>query len=263
MMNRDTKDPASHQRWQWSTASIVVAGVALFIALGGSAVAATGLIHSKDIARGAVTSKTIKNGTIRSWDLNRKTRRSLKGARGATGATGAAGSTGSTGATGVNGSTGSAGAPGTPGNDGSDGIDGIDGTHGSDGIDGTDGTNGTDGIIAPLSATNGVVVLPAVGEPVVVVALEVPAGNYLVMAKTQLFQSGAGDSIDCWLKTGLTQGGTTLDQVAFKLGAALAEIPVSLQAVTTTSPTGFHVECDMTTAIGRADKSSLIAVPIG
>lgn len=148
----------------------------------------------------------------------------------------------------MNGSTGSTGAPGTPGNDGSDGID---------------GTNGTDGIIAPLSATNGAVVLPAVGLPVVVVALTVPPGDYVVFAKTQLSQSGAGDMIDCWLNTGLTQGGTTLDQVAVKSQAALAALPVSLQAVTTTSPGALHVECDMTTAVGGADKSSLIAIPIG
>jgi hypothetical protein len=42
--------------------SIVVAGAALFIALGGSAVAANSLIHAGDIAPGAVTSKAIKNG---------------------------------------------------------------------------------------------------------------------------------------------------------------------------------------------------------
>jgi hypothetical protein len=84
----------------------------------------------------------------------------------------------------------------------------------------------------------------------------------VVLAKTQLSQTGAGDMIDCWLHTGLTTGGDTLDQVSIKSQAALAALPVSLQAVTTTSPTALHVECDMTTAVGAADKSSLIAIPI-
>ena len=45
--------------------SIVIVGAAaiLFVALGGSAVAKT-LIRAGDIATGAVTSKTIRNGTI-------------------------------------------------------------------------------------------------------------------------------------------------------------------------------------------------------
>ena len=43
---------------------------------------------------------------------------------------------------------------------------------------------------------------------------------------------------------------------------ALAAIPVSLQAVTTTSPTQLSVECDVTTANGSASFSSLIAIPV-
>jgi hypothetical protein len=44
---------------------------------------------------------------------------------------------------------------------------------------------------------------------------------------------------------------------------ALAAIPVSLQAVTTTSPSQLSVECDVLTANGAANFSSLIAIPIG
>ena len=43
---------------------------------------------------------------------------------------------------------------------------------------------------------------------------------------------------------------------------ALAEVPVSLQAVTTvTSNSQFSVECDMRTADGTASFNSLIAIP--
>ena len=90
------------------------------------------------------------------------------------------------------------------------------------------------------------------------VSLTVPAGNYVVLAKTQLTHSGAGDTVDCVLKA----GATAIDQVAMKTLPALAAIPVSLQAVTTTSPTQLSVECDVTTANGSASSSSLIAIPV-
>lgn len=44
--------------------STILAGAALFVVLGGSAVAAKGLIHAGDIATGAVTSRAIKNGAV-------------------------------------------------------------------------------------------------------------------------------------------------------------------------------------------------------
>ena len=47
------------RRW-WPTPSIVIAVAALFVVLGGSAVAANGLIHAGDIAPGAVTSRAIR-----------------------------------------------------------------------------------------------------------------------------------------------------------------------------------------------------------
>jgi len=57
-----SRAPRSHQRRLWPSPSILIAGAALFVALGGSAAAVTGLIHSGDIAPGAVTSKGIRNG---------------------------------------------------------------------------------------------------------------------------------------------------------------------------------------------------------
>src|ERR1044072_1097191 len=62
MKTRAAKNSGNRERPRWPTPSIVVAGAALFIALGGSAVAANSLIHAGDIAPGAVMSKTIRNG---------------------------------------------------------------------------------------------------------------------------------------------------------------------------------------------------------
>ena len=59
---RNTGDRA--RRWLPTSSSILLAGAALFIVLGGSAVAATGLIHASDIAPGAVTSRAIRAGAV-------------------------------------------------------------------------------------------------------------------------------------------------------------------------------------------------------
>jgi hypothetical protein len=87
----------------------------------------------------------------------------------------------------------------------------------------------------------------------------VPAGNYIVLAKTQLFQTGAGDSVECLLKAGTT----TLDQAGMKTLPALASVPASLEAVTTiaVSPTTLSVQCSVSVANGTANYSSLIAIP--
>jgi hypothetical protein len=266
MMNRAARSTGNHERRRGPTPSIAVAGVALFIALGGTAVAAAGLIHSGDIAPGAVTSKAIRNDGVKPWDLNTRTKELLHGAKGVAGAKGDTGVSGSPGANGANGPSGANGADGTNGANGANGANGpngangADGTNGTDGTDGTNGTDGTDGTIAPLSATRGLTALPTASPPTTVVDLAVPAGNYVVLAKTQLSHTGAGDTINCTLKA----GSTTIDQVSMKTLPALAAIPVSLQAVTTTtSPSTLSVECAVVTANGSANFSSLIAIPTG
>jgi len=258
-MNRATRSHRDHERRRWPPPSIFLAGAALFVALGGSAVAATGLIHAGDIAPGAVTSRAIKDGAVEVKDLSTTTRALLR--VGGSGAAGPAGSNGANGANGPNGANGTQGLDGTDatdGLDGTDGINGLDGTDGVDGTDGTNGTNGTNGTIAPLSARAGLVELPTSAPLTSVVSLAVPAGNYVVLAKTELSHAGAGDTVECVLKA----GATTIDQVAMKTLPALAAIPASLQAVTeVTTPTQLNVECKVKVANGSADFNSLIAIP--
>lgn len=251
MFNRTARSPRRDERKRRPTPSIIIAGIALFIALGGSAIAAKGLVQSKDIATGAITSPKIKDGAVELRDLSASTQQSLQGGGGATGATGEPGPSGASGSNGANG------ANGANGPNGANGVNGVDGT---DGIDGVDGTDGIDGTIQPLSATQGTTALPTGTPPTTVVSLAVPAGNYVVLAKSQLTHSGAGDTVDCLLKS----GSTTLDQVAMSTLPALAAIPMSLQAVTTAaSPTQLSVTCDVLTANGTASSSSLIAIPTG
>jgi hypothetical protein len=290
-MKRAVKSFRDQQRRWWPTPSIVLAGAALFVVLGGSAVAANGLIHAGDIAPGAVTSGAIRSGAVEPRDLSSATRALLvsgpgatgakgdngssgasggngsvgpsgangaNGANGPNGANGADGAKGSNGVDGTNGANGANGPNGANGANGSDGTDGVDGAKGTNGTNGVNGTNGTNGTIASLSAKQGATALPTGPTATTVVELTVPAGNYVVLAKTQLSHTGAGDSVECALKA----GATTLDQIAMKTLPALAAIPASLQAVTTTgSTTQLSVQCTVAVANGAANFSSLIAIP--
>ena len=69
---RNTPGTRSHQ-WR-PTRSSVIAGAALFLALGGSAFGASGLIQAGDIAPGAVTSRAIRAGAVQPIDLSAGTR---------------------------------------------------------------------------------------------------------------------------------------------------------------------------------------------
>ncbi len=81
--------------------STVVAAIALFVVIGGSATAASGLINGKKIKPGTITAKQIKNKTITKSKLAPATVKSLKGAKGPAGAKGATGAAGPAGADGV------------------------------------------------------------------------------------------------------------------------------------------------------------------
>jgi hypothetical protein len=134
------RSPIKLRRWKrWPTPSILAAVAALFVALGGTALAANSLIHAGDIAPGAVTSRAIRNGGVQPGDLSAGTRALLQ-------AGGLAGAKGETGSAGANGANGANGAHGANGPNGANGANGVDGT---DGVDGTNGTDGIDGTIAP------------------------------------------------------------------------------------------------------------------
>ncbi len=181
------------------------------------------------------------------------------GPNGANGANGAEGPKGTNGANGANGANGPNGANGANGVDGTNGKDGTDGTNGTNGAKGTDGTNGINGTVKPLAAKQGITALPTGPGATTVVELVVPAGNYVIFAKSELSHTGAGDSVECILKA----GATSLDQVAMKTLPALAAIPASMQAVATTvgPATSLTVQCTVAVANGSANFNSLIAIP--
>ncbi|HSS37862.1 MAG TPA: hypothetical protein VLT58_03740 [Polyangia bacterium] len=88
----------------------VAATLALFLALGGAAYAAT------QLPKNSVGTKQLKAGAVTAAKINKKTRNKLRGAQGPAGPQGKTGKTGKTGpkgATGAQGKTGAAGADGT------------------------------------------------------------------------------------------------------------------------------------------------------
>jgi hypothetical protein len=116
------------------TSSHLIAMLALFVALGGTAGAAgvklitgsgikNGSLTGVDIKRGSITGKQLRNGSITGLDIRDGTLRStdfsaadlaqLVGAKGNTGATGAQGPAGAKGDTGAIGPQGATGAPAT------------------------------------------------------------------------------------------------------------------------------------------------------
>jgi hypothetical protein len=98
-----------------------LAALALFVALGGSSIAAPvrALVAGKDIRKDAVTTRHVKDGSLRATDF--RAGDLPAGAQGATGATGAQGDTGAAGPQGPAGPTGPQGPKGDKGEKGDTG----------------------------------------------------------------------------------------------------------------------------------------------
>jgi hypothetical protein len=237
----------------------VLTAVLLVLAVTCGTVGANALLTGADVKNGSLTGSDIKAGSLGASVLSATARSELHGQKGSTGSQGAAGRAGAPGDTGASGVAGAVGAIGATGATGATGAIGVAGAPGVNGSNGTNGTNGANGTVTPLVATNGLVALVTSAPLAPVVSLSVPAGKYVVLAKTQLTHSGAADTVTCTLQS----GSTTIDQSAIKTLPALASVAVPLQAVTTvvTSPTLLTVQCIVAVANGSANFSSLIAIP--
>jgi len=147
--------------------STVVACLALFIAIGGSAYAAKDLLTGKDIAKNTLTGKNVKNGSLKKADLNKKAVASLQGAKGAKG---------------------------------EKGDQGANGEQGPQGIQGVPGTNG---VVTPQEARDDNPEPVTNGTEEVVLSKTVPAGAYAVTAEADSFSVGTGIG-GCGLAAGAT-----------------------------------------------------------
>ena len=202
-MKRAVRRLRGQQRRWWPTPSIVLAGAALFVVLGGSAVAANGLIHAGDIAPGAVTSGAIRSGAVEPRESQHRHASTaaaspaapvrpaerIDGANGRT-APWAKVRTGQT----ANGATG-------------DGewsqrcrreLTGSTGRTASTGPNWGERHQRHDR--AALGDNRARPPFRPAPPLTTVVELAVPAGNYVVLAKTQLSHTGAGDTVECVLQ---------------------------------------------------------------
>lgn len=117
-------------RIQRPSAGLLLAAIALFVALGGGAAAATGMFSGTQIKRGSIPLNRLTGGARRA--LSQPGPRGRRGARGRTGATGPRGAVGPTGPTGATGATGAVGVAGPVGPVGPAGATGPAGPAGGD-----------------------------------------------------------------------------------------------------------------------------------
>jgi hypothetical protein len=208
-------------------ASIVIASLALFVALGGSATAATlitgsqiknGTIAGKDLKNSSVTGAKVKNGSLSSSDLSASAKAALKGAKGDPGPAG---------------QTGPAGTP---------------------------GAQGPRGIVSPRVQTLGGKDIND-GAAQTVLTSSVPAGTYVITAKATLVAED-NDRIQC----NLYNGNQSIDVTQWDSPEAfLVSSPMSLSAVATVTTGDLSIECSTNGIVDTTEVNDvkLIAVPVG
>ena len=212
--------------------TFIIAGLALVVAMGGSATAAA-IITGKQIQDNSVTTKDIKNGSLLLKDFQSSQRSQLQGATGSTGATGATGAAGAIGPQGPAGATGSIGATGPKGPDGATGLTG--GTGGT----GPTGPTGASGIVSAGFAQGGITTPTFNVEFLVPVVTATIGGDQLAfISSSAAFGTGpeAARSLNlsiCYRLSGSTQSPTPIGSGLFGLTSAPdSRLTYSLSAIT-------------------------------
>ena len=213
--------------------AMIIAVIALIAAMSGSAVADGVHAVAAKLKKGAVTSREIKDGSVRLADINKKDRATLKGATGAAGAVGATGATGATGAAGAKGDTGDVGATGSQGPKGDIGPSNVfEATRNSDGGF-TDGSQHT------------LITLP-----------NLPAGDYLLTARAGLSNTSpptSGSVIDC----DLLVGGASVTDATGLISENGGTVQMHLDAAKTiTAGTGVALRCSVSDIAGSTNWSA-------
>lgn len=234
-----TSEPRRRRRPQPAT---VISSIALFVALSGTATAATLLtganiknnsLTGADVKSSSLTGSDIKNKSLGASDLSASAIKSLKSA-------------------GPAGPAGPAGAPGPQGAPGAGGPTGLTGETGQQ------GPPGPSGILKIYRASLASLNLPANTETQVL-AKVVPVGTYLVTGKLTLTTFN-DDIIQC----DLMAGNTTVDSTQVRPAAsASARTPVILHAATTAGPASqLRIVCGTGTLANGAGQVKLTAIPV-
>jgi hypothetical protein len=209
----------------------LIAILALFVAVGGTATAASGLINGKNIKRGTVSTKQLKNKSITKAKLKPATFKALKGKRGATGATGAQGLPG---------------LPGVPGIIGPQGPKGATGAKGPAGIVAAQYTSSasnsnldSDGVMVPLLTDN------------------LPSGKYAVTAKVSVMAGGDG-ALSCRLVV----DGQIVDQMIWDATAVFDRSGLFFQTVTPAGSEQVRILCASLSSSMQVSQKSIMSLPV-
>jgi hypothetical protein len=203
---------------------MAVALVALFIALGGSAFAASHYLINSPAQINPKVLKKLK-GEVGP--------EGTKGLAGATGLAGPKGETGPEGKAGAKGETGAEGPKGEAGPKGETGPEGKAGPKGETGAEGPKGEAGTTSAGLSDSAA-GPVALKAASEQTVATMSSVPVGNYMLSAKVTVENTAELETtIHCYLQA----GGKAIDEASAYLG--LAHEPGYIQSLPLTASQNF------------------------
>ena len=209
----------------------LIAMLALFIAIGGTATAASGLINGKKIKKGTITGKQIKNQTITSGKFSPATLASLEGAQGPKGERGEKGAQGLPGVQGEPGGKGNPGAPGLPGPE----------------------------VINAFTADNDVNNQPANTDVDVISMNNLPSSKYLIMAKSVVFSNSGGALVGCSIETNNNGGG---DGALWTSPGASSRTTLPMFHTTTAKVTQIRVNCDPGSSVGSFD-ANVVAIPVG
>lgn len=225
---------------------MVVALIALFVAVGGTATAASGLISGKQIKPRTITAKQLRPGAVGAKQIKNKAigKAKLKPAL-----------LNSLKTPGPKGATGEAGAPGSQGPQGLPGLPGVPGPIGPKGATGAKGATGPAGIVASQYVVNDSN-QNIQGGDVPMVTDNVPSGKYSVFAKVAATATAAS-GLDCELRA----GNSVLDDTGTEFEGIFDEGFVYLQGVTPAATTQVRVLCT-TNVETQVNNRSIISLPV-
>jgi len=205
--------------------STILAAIAVFIVLGGTATAASGLINGKKIKKGTVTNKQLKNKTLTTAKFSPATVSALKGSQG------------------PRGEKGERGAQGDPGPKGDTGIPGLNGPEliNSYSLDGTESN------------------VPANTDVDVVDMTGLDSSKYLVIAKANMFSNAGGAFVRCAAEANNSGGG---DEAQWTSTGASSRNSVPIVFSSTGNITRVTVSCNPGNQQGSFTVD-VVAIPIG
>ena len=218
----------------------IIAVMALFIAIGGSATAASNLINGKNIKPGTIATKQLKNKSITKAKLKPATIKALKGKQGLPGEAGATGATGAQGIPGLPGVPGPIGPKGAKGDTGAKGAQGPAGIVSSEYVSSISNSNlEGDGVMVPVMTDN------------------VPAGKYAVSAKVSVMAGGEG-ALSCRLLV----DGQIVDQMVWDAAEIFDRSGIYLQTVTPEGSTQIRILCAGLQTSMQVSNKSIMSLPV-